>query len=194
MCEIKNFYCWLLEFSVLLLLLALCLWLAIRPESPKYTIVDITIPKSDIDSGGQNGSIIYALEIENSNKVSSIYYEDTILRFYYGSETVGEKTIPYFHQGRGKTCQVTDSVDANQQVWKAIRNSISNATAELKVAVLTRVQYRTWGVKSKHHGLDLQSQLSIGSNGKIFGKTKKIKLRRASKKWRRRTNRRRLLY
>ncbi|KAI5330951.1 PREDICTED: NDR1 [Prunus dulcis] len=166
MCEIKNFYCWLLEFSILLLLLlALCLWLAIRPESPKYTIVDITIPKSDIDSGVQNGSIIYALEIENSNK-----------------------------QGRGKTRQVTDSVDANPQVWKAIRNSISNATAELKVAVLTRVQYVTWGVKSKHHGLDLQSQLSIGSNGKIFGKTKKIKLRRASKKWKRRTNRRRLLY
>ncbi|BFG27539.1 hypothetical protein CerSpe_138130 [Prunus speciosa] len=192
MCETKNFYLWVLQFFGLLGLLALVLWLALRPESPEYTIVDITIPKSDIDNGGQNGSILYVLEIKNSNKDSSIYYDDTILRFYYGSDTVGEKTIPSFHQGRAKTREVTDSVDVNPRVWKAIRNSISNATAELKVALLTRLRYRTWGVKSKHRGLHLQGKLLVGSDGKIFGKKKKIKLRRASKKWR--STRQRLLY
>ncbi|XP_021821570.1 protein NDR1-like [Prunus avium] len=192
MCETKNFYLWVLQFFGLLGLLALVLWLALRPESPEYTIVDITIPKSDIDNGGQNGSILYVLEIKNSNKDSSIYYDDTILRLYYGSDTVGEKTIPSFRQGRGKTREVTDSVDVNPRVWKAIRNSISNATAELKVALLTRLRYRTWGVKSKHHGLHLQGKLLVGSDGKIFGKKKKIKLRRASKKWR--STRQRLLY
>ncbi|XP_009340928.2 protein NDR1 [Pyrus x bretschneideri] len=192
MCETKNFYCWALQFLALLGLLALCLWLALRPKDPVYTIVDINIPKSDLEDGANNGSILYALQIENRNKDSSIFYDETVLTFLYGSDSVGEKHIPAFHQGRGKTRQVIDYVDVNARVWKTIRKSLLNATAELKVALLSRVRYKTWGVKSKHHGLDLQGKLSIGSDGKIFGKKKKIKLGHSSKKWRR-SNSRRLL-
>ncbi|KAB1201319.1 Protein NDR1 [Morella rubra] len=186
MCEAKNFYVWLLEVLALLGILALCLWLALRPQSPSYTIVDFSIPQSSLaNNKGQNGTFLYDLEIENPNKDSSIYYDDILLTFFYGQDTVGQRTIPAFHQGTGRTRKIIDYVDANPRVWRSLLNAISNATAEMKVGLLTRIQYKTWGKKSKHHGLDLQGHLKIGSNGKISGKKKKIKLTHASKKWRR---------
>ncbi|KAB2637534.1 protein NDR1-like [Pyrus ussuriensis x Pyrus communis] len=192
MCEAKTFNCWAMQFLAFLGLLALCLWVALRPKDPEYTIVDITIPESDLGGGGHNGSLTYGLQIKNPNKDSSIYYDEAVLTFLYGSDSVGEKHIPAFRQGKGKTRQLIDFVDVNPRVWKTFRNSILNATAELKVALLTRVQYKTWGVRSKHHGLDLHGKLPIGSDGKISGKKKKVKLSHASKKWRR-SNSRRLL-
>ncbi|XP_024159805.2 uncharacterized protein LOC112167078 [Rosa chinensis] len=187
MCESENkhFCLCVLEILALLGLLALVLWLSLRPKSPCYTIVDITIPNSDIENGAQNGSIVYVLEIENSNKDSSIFYDTSVLTFYYGQDKVAEKTIPPFHQGRSKTRTVMDDIDANPQVWRSVRNSISNATGELKVTLLTKIRYKTWGIKSKRHGQDLQGALPIGKDGKLSGKKKKIKLSHASKKLRR---------
>jgi hypothetical protein len=187
MCEAKNFYIWLLQVLALLGILALCLWLILRPKAPNYTIVDVTIPQSSLaNSEGQNGTIFYDLEIENPNKDSSVYYDDILFTFYHGQDTVGQKTIPSFHQGTHKTRQVIDILNANPRVWKSFVNAISNATAELRVGLLTKVRYKTWGQKSKHHKLDLEGKLPIGKDGKISGKKKKIKLRHhATKKWRR---------
>ncbi|XP_004295247.1 PREDICTED: uncharacterized protein LOC101315418 [Fragaria vesca subsp. vesca] len=183
--ENKHFYLCVLEIFALLGLLALVLWLSLRPKSPSYTIVDITIPSSGLENGEQNGSIVYILEIENSNKDSSIFYDTSVLTFYYGQDKVAEKTIPPFHQGRRKTRSELGDMDANPQVWRAVRKSISNATVEFKVTLLTKIRYKTWGIKSKRHGQDLQGTIPIGKDGKLSGKKKKIKLSHASKKLRR---------
>ena len=185
MCEAKNFYIWLLQILALLGILALCLWLILRPKAPNYTIVDITIPPGPLASSeGQNATIYYDLEIENPNKDSSVYYDDILFTFFYGQDTVGQKTIPSFHQGRSKTRQVVDYLEVKPSVWKSFHNAISNGKAELKASLLTKVRYKTWGQRSKHHKLDLVGKLPIGSDGKISGKKKKIKLRHSSKKWR----------
>ncbi|XP_062162976.1 protein NDR1-like [Alnus glutinosa] len=188
MCETKNLYLWLLQVVALLGILAICLWLILRPRPPQCTIVDFSIPQSSlVNKEGQNGTILYNLEIENTNTDSRIYYDDIFLTFYFGEDTVGEKRIPSFHQGTGRTRQVIDYVDGNPRVWKSLLNALkSNAKAELKVGLLTRIRYKTWGKKSKHHKLELQGPLPVGSDGKILGKKKKkIKLRHTSKKWRR---------
>ncbi|KAG7962793.1 hypothetical protein I3843_09G084500, partial [Carya illinoinensis] len=181
----NNFYVWLLQVVALLGILALGLWLILRPRSPKYTIVDFSIPQSSLVKDGQNGTILYNLEIENPNEDSSIYYDDILFAFYFGQDTVGERTIPSFHQGIGKTRQVMDRVDVNPRVWKSLLSAISNATADVKVGLSTKFRYKTLGKKSKHHKLELEGQLKVGSDGKISGKKKKIKLHHASKKWRR---------
>lgn len=187
MCETKNLYLWLLQVAALLGILALCLWLILRPRPPKYTIVDFSIPQSSLVNEGQNGTILYHIEIENPNTDSSLYYDDILLTFYFGQDTVGEKRIPAFHQGKGKTRHVVDFVNANPRVWKSFVNALtSNAKTELKVGLLSRIRYKTWGKKSKHHKLDLQGLVPVGKDGKISGKKKKIKLRHStSKKWRR---------
>ncbi|KAF3959659.1 hypothetical protein CMV_015543 [Castanea mollissima] len=162
MCEVKNFYLWLLQILALLGILALCLWLILRPKAPNYSIVDITIPPGSLASSeDQNATIYYDLEIENPNKDSSVYYDDVLFTFYYGQYTVGQKTIPSFHQGRSKTRQVVDYLEVKPSVWKSFRNAISNGKAELKASLLTKVRYKTWGQRSKHHKLDLRCVLDF---------------------------------
>uniref|UniRef100_A0A5B7BV76 Uncharacterized protein n=1 Tax=Davidia involucrata TaxID=16924 RepID=A0A5B7BV76_DAVIN len=190
MCQPKSFTVWVLQVIALLGLLALCLWLSLRPKKPTYTITEFSVPVSNngnstsmADQGGQSGTLSYTLEIKNGNKDSSIYHENILLTFYYNQDSAGENTISGFHLGKDKTTQIMDHVDINARVWRPLLIAIANKTAEVRVDLVSSIQYRTWGRKSKHHGMNLQGRVKIGSDGKISGKKKKIKLGRASKKW-----------
>ncbi|MBA0811866.1 hypothetical protein Gohar_025880, partial [Gossypium harknessii] len=70
MCETKSFYLWLLQVIGLLGILALCLWLAMRPKIPNYTIVNFSIPGANTSNESDHGSIQYELDIENPNQDS----------------------------------------------------------------------------------------------------------------------------
>ncbi|XVE51167.1 hypothetical protein DITRI_Ditri02bG0017700 [Diplodiscus trichospermus] len=189
MCVTKSFYLWLLQVVGLLGLLALSLWLALRPRSPNYTIVNFSVPAVNDSNVSDHGIIQYELVIENPNKDSGIYYDDIFLIFYHGPDAVGNNTIPSFYQGRDKSRQVLDHLDVETRIWRALRNEILNATAELRVDLSTKVKYKTWGIKSKHHGINREGKIPIGKDGKIANKKKKVKLRHASKKLNRRSSR-----
>lgn len=180
MCEEgKSFYIWLLQVICLLGLLVLCLWLALRPNSPSFSIVVISIDRPS----DQNGTIFYSLEIGNPNKDSSIYYDDIILSFLYGQQEdkVGDATVGSFHQGTSKSRIVSDIVNTKPGPFKPLFKAISNATAELKASLTTRYRYKTWGVRSKFHRLLLKGILPIDSDGKLSRKKKKYPLTRRSK-------------
>ncbi|KAK3035095.1 hypothetical protein RJ639_032597 [Escallonia herrerae] len=130
---------------------------------------------------GQNGTLSFNLEIQNPNKDSSIYYEDILLTLFYNEDNVGQKTILRFHQGKDRTTQIVDQMDASARVHNMLPINMSNKTAELKAGLATRIQYQTWGVKSQHHRMNMQGLVKIGSDGKISGK-KKIKLHHVSGK------------
>ncbi|KAK8330639.1 hypothetical protein V6Z12_A10G018500 [Gossypium hirsutum] len=190
MCETKSFYFWLLQVIGLLGILALCLWLAMRPKSPNYTIVNFSIPGANTSNESDHGSIQYELDIENPNQDSGIYYDDIFLMFYHGEDKVGSKAIPSFYQGKDKTRQVIDQMDVETRFWTVLRKAILNATAELRVDLSTKIRYNTWGIKSKQHGINKEGKIiPIGKDGKISNKKKKVKLRHASKKWKQRSTR-----
>lgn len=182
MCEGKSFYICLLQIIGLLGIIVLCLWLSLRPKSPSYSIVFISIEQPS--NTNANGTIFYNLEIENTNKDSSIYYDDILLSFLFGQneDDVGQTTVGSFHQGTSNTRDVSSTVNAKPRPFKPLLNAISNATAELKVAVMTRYRYKTWGIKSKFHGLHLKGILPIDSDGKLSRKKKKYRLSSNSKK------------
>ncbi|CAJ1925062.1 unnamed protein product [Sphenostylis stenocarpa] len=167
MCEGKSFYICLLKVIGLLGLLVLCQWLSLRPRRPSYSIVFISVDQPSNSTG--NGTISYNLEMKNPNKESSIYYDDTILSFLYGEQEdeVGQTTIGSYHQETANTRVVSNTVNAKPRPFKLLLNAISNATAELEVALRTRYRYKTWGIKSKFHGLHLKGILPIESNGKL---------------------------
>ncbi|XAR65606.1 hypothetical protein NMG60_11009774 [Bertholletia excelsa] len=186
MCETKSFTLWALQVVLLLGLLVLVLWLSLRPRPPSFLVVNFSIPTSNNttrENANLNSSAQFVLEIDNPNKDSGIYYDDASLTFYYGPDAMGQKTLPGFYQKKSTTSQVTDRVSLDGKVWKRLVNALSNVTQEVKVAVATRVRYRVWGHKSKHQGIRLHGKLPIGSDGKISGKKKKIKLRRNTRKW-----------
>ncbi|XP_039020141.1 protein NDR1-like [Hibiscus syriacus] len=178
----KSVTFWLLQIIGLVGLLALCLWLVLRPRSPNYTIMNFSVPSVNDSSASNHGIIQYELDIDNPNKNSGIYYDDIFLIFYHGVDTVGNNTVPSFYQRKDRNFRVLKHVDVDTPLWRALRSAILNATAELRVDLSTNIRYKTWGIKSKHHGLHREGNIPIGKDGKISNKKKKVKLRHASKR------------
>ncbi|KAK7253184.1 hypothetical protein RIF29_37696 [Crotalaria pallida] len=166
----------LVAFLAFLGVLSFLLWFALKPRSPSFSILFISLD-------GNKSTISFNLEIRNPNKDSSIFYDETTLTFLYGQDQykVGEITIGSFHQGIKKTRDVSQVVNAQPGALKPLLNDISNATAELNVILMTRIRYTTFGVfKSKFHGLNLNDILPIDSNGKLSGNNNKYLLGRRS--------------
>ncbi|XP_050212604.1 protein NDR1-like [Mercurialis annua] len=179
MCVAKTFIIWLLQFIFLLGLFALFLWLAIRPKHPTFTIDEFSVPNNQNSStdADQDFTLTYTLEISNSNKDSVIYYDDIFLIFNFGQDTLKRTKIPSFKQDKDKTrsIQVMERVDSSQKVQKTLVKEIWSGQAELKVDLSTKIRYKTWGFKSKHHGMELHASIHIDKVGKISGKKKKVK-------------------
>ncbi|KAK8618315.1 hypothetical protein V6N13_132310 [Hibiscus sabdariffa] len=181
MCETKSFCLWLVQIIGLLGLLALCLWLALLPRSPTFIIVNFSVPTANDKDASDHGTIQYELDITNPNEDSGIDYDDIVLVFYHG-EDMGSRTIPSFYQEEDKTHLVIDQVDVETRLWSGLQKAIRNATAELRADLSTKIKYRTWGIKTKHHGINREAKIRIGKDGKISNKKKKVKLGRPSKK------------
>lgn len=189
MCETRNFYLWLLQIVGLLGLIALILWLSLRPKTATVTVVELTIPPigdSSSATDGGNGTLLYALEVENPNKDSSIDFDDVVLTFLFGQDTAATDTILSFDLDKDKKQEIRgQNVNVNARSWKALRTAVSkNGTALLKVDFSTKFRYKTIGIKSKHRGAKWQGDVQLGKDGKISGKKKRIKLKHTSKKWR----------
>lgn len=185
----QSFKIWLLEVILLLGLLALFMWLGLRPKDPTYSILDLTIPVSNTMSTANqttpNDTLSFNLDINNPNQESSIFYDDILLMFNYNEDPIGEKKILSFHQEKGKSTRTIDRVDINARTLQKVMDEISNKGAALKLNLMTSIRYKTWGIRSKHHKMHMEGVVTIGSDGKIQGKKKKIKLKRAYKKWKR---------
>ncbi|KAM7254867.1 hypothetical protein ACFE04_020108 [Oxalis oulophora] len=183
-CRTSNFYTWLLQIFILLGILALCLWLTIRPSSPEYAIVDFSVPTTNsTTSGNSGGNFSYYLEIRNPNKDSSIFFDDILLTFFNGQVKLATDTIhSYEHRKGRKSIVFSRDLAVKPADWKSMQNAIRNATAEVKVSLATRFRFKTWGKKSKPHSANVEGQIPIGRNGNISGKKKKIKLTHKSKK------------
>ncbi|XP_010267888.1 PREDICTED: protein NDR1-like [Nelumbo nucifera] len=184
MCETNSFRLWLIQVVVLSGLLALVLWLALRPKNLTYTVISFSLPAtSPVDPGdAQNSAISFDLEIENPNNGYGIYYNGINMTLYYNDDILGETFLPDFYQGKGKTKKISQSINADGRFLKKIFTAISNATAETRLGLATRIRFKSWTGKTKPHGMQLQGRIPVGSDGKIAGK-KKIKLQHVSRKW-----------
>ncbi|KAL5978236.1 hypothetical protein ACLOJK_029353 [Asimina triloba] len=151
------------------------------PNHPNYTVVNLYVPSLDNNQSSSSNSSTAAeflLEIKNPNKDSGIYYDDTVVSLFWGDgEYVGTMTIPSFYQSPRNTARYQASIDRSSRgSWDGMRRR------EMKVLSATKIRYKTWGVKSKHHGVNMQGNVQIGSDGKIVGKKKKKKLHSIRKK------------
>lgn len=181
MCETRNFYLWIAQILGLLGILVLCLWLALRPGSPDFTITDFSVPAVNDSNTSDRGIIQYQLDIKNPNKDSGISYGDILLIFYHGENKVGNNTIPSFTEDRNRSHQFLNHFDVDNPFWAALRSAILNGTAELRVDLSTKVRYKTWLIKSRRHGLLREGNVPVGKDGRISNSKKKVKLRHASK-------------
>ncbi|OVA11157.1 Late embryogenesis abundant protein [Macleaya cordata] len=187
MCKTKNFYLWVLQVVLLSGLLAFVLWLSLRPQNPIYTIVEFNfdpILSSAVQNTSSNSTstISFSLEVENPNKDSSIYYDNINVTVYYESDSIGgTDVIPSFYQDKSESHQFKQFIHAEGQLLDKVFRAVSNRTAEFRVGLVTSIRFKTSGLKSKHHGMELQGRVKVGSDGKISGKKNKIRLRKSLK-------------
>ncbi len=130
MCDTGRFSIWLLQVVGLLGLLALCLFLALRPRSPNLAIIDFSIPplnRSD-DSGG--GKVSYELQFKNPNTDSGIYYDPLMVGLFYGEiELIGTKNRSSFRQKKSSMQSYDDYVDVSGGGWRNTSFSCSTKSS-----------------------------------------------------------------
>uniref|UniRef100_A0A803M238 FAD-binding PCMH-type domain-containing protein n=1 Tax=Chenopodium quinoa TaxID=63459 RepID=A0A803M238_CHEQI len=158
-------------------LLALALWLDLRPQTPTFTIVNFSVPTSADSEHHLNIDI--QLAVKNPNKVHGIIYNNSLFTVNYDKHTLGQThnlIAPGFQLPKHKTNMVSDHFDADVHQWKVLRKAISNSSeAMLKVELKTEFHYHDLGRTSRKLNLRYQGQFKIGSDGKISGE-KKVKL------------------
>lgn len=152
-----------LDFIILLGLLALFIWLGIRPKPPSYTMTAFSV---------ENSSISFSIEIENSNKESEIYYGNVNFTCYDNQQLLGYKSFESFPQDKEEKTPLSGTIVVTDKVWKALKAEIAQNKAQIHVKLVTKIRYRTWGIKSPRKNVHQKAELPIGSNGKIAGKTK----------------------
>ncbi|KAA8515461.1 hypothetical protein F0562_018928 [Nyssa sinensis] len=181
MAEEKSLVLLLFLAISIVVILAVGIWLIVQyTRHPTFTITDLSVPISNGNStsmAGQNGSLSYTLEIKNRNEASPVHYNDILLTFHYNQDIAGKNTIDGFRQGNGKTTKVlVDHVDINATVWRPLQDAIaSNKTAQMMVDLWTTIGV-PWRRRTVHLGMHLQGRVQIGSDGKISGKKKNVKL------------------
>ncbi|KAL2931604.1 Protein NDR1 [Bienertia sinuspersici] len=176
----KSFRLWIFIFFIALAVVALALWLDFRYQPPSFTIVEFSVPTTA--SKSQHHDIHVVLNIKNPNNVYSITYEYTILTINYGQETLGKSDLFVHHQPKDNEMRVASQVEAHVHQWEALLKAISKPPGEarLTVQLYTRIRYKNLGYNSKKSHLQYQGHFNIGSDGKISGKKKTVKLCKGS--------------
>ncbi|KAL3522055.1 hypothetical protein ACH5RR_014889 [Cinchona calisaya] len=163
MVEVTSFKLWISQVIVLLGLLVFFMWLSIRPKSPRYTITDFSV---------QKGTIAFALEFENPNKDSGIFFNDIFLTCYNNQDNIGSANISSFSQGKEEITPKIGIIYVDGKLWKALEDQIANRKAQFQAVLATKLRYRTWGIKSRRYKVHLNAQLPVGTDGKIPSKTR----------------------
>ncbi|PIA31905.1 hypothetical protein AQUCO_04700043v1 [Aquilegia coerulea] len=190
MCETKSFWLWISQVVLISGLLALVLWLSLRPQSPTCIVIDLSIPSLDnqnhnttssINSTSQS-NVLLVLKIKNPNKDYSIYFDDINVKLYHGSDVIGTTTIKAFKQDKKENDNFPQTIDADGPLRNVLTEIVKNGKTELRVGLDTKIRYKIWGRKTKHHGIKLDGRVPIGKDGKFSGKKKGVKLHKPSKK------------
>lgn len=182
--ECKTLTKWLLYVATLWGFLIYIIWYCVNPKQHTYTIQEFYFlrpnPGNYTPTSNSTRLFSFILEIKNPNKQTGIYHGKTSLKFGFGKWILGEETIPSFYQKKGGSTRQMEGyvTDADKRLGKKIVRAISNSTVELKVALVTKIRYRTFGWMTNHREVNLDGCIRIGSDGKILSNKKKIMLRR----------------
>lgn len=166
---------WYLQVVIVLVLISLVIWLTLRPKHPVCKITDVYIPALDRgnstifnNEASRNTSIIFNVEFSNPNKRMTIYYDDIHITLYSNDAAViGTKSLPGFYQGYRSTIIYEVLMNADSQQLR--KGSTSNSTDMIKVHLETAARYKIISSTTKHHQMDFEAYIGIGSDGRISG-------------------------
>ncbi|CAL9165755.1 uncharacterized protein At1g08160-like [Musa acuminata AAA Group] len=142
---------------VLVGLVVLVFWLALRPMPLEYTIDDAHIRGFNITAHALNGVFDLRLRSYNRNTRFSVYYDAMEVTVWYGEQTVAISKVAPFYQPRHYVQTITVSATAQstpllRPVEKNLRHNESAGVVELEVRARARIRFAV-GVVKKHYKL-----------------------------------------
>ncbi|XP_048323884.2 NDR1/HIN1-like protein 13 [Ziziphus jujuba] len=154
--------CWLLGLIVILIVLAGIsagvLYLVFRPESPKYTVDDVSIKGINLTSSSSSSVISPTIDVEvraeNPNDKIGIYYEkDSSVRVYFSDVKLCDGVLPKFYQPSNnvtvfKTTLAGSGIEFTESVHKSLRSAQSQGRVPLELKLRAPVKIKVGSVKT----------------------------------------------
>ncbi|THF96772.1 protein NDR1-like [Camellia sinensis] len=173
-----SIYWWFFQVIVVLGLASVVVWLSLIPKNPVFTVADIYIPALNTSNStvqqhelNRNTSLIFTLQISNPNKGMGIFYDDILITLFHVDDTIGTKTIPGFYQGHKKNLLLDVLINGDTVFWRGIADRVFG----LRLFVETKVKYKVFRWKTKHHWMVCEASAMIDPQGRIYGE-KNIRL------------------
>ncbi|GLT76487.1 hypothetical protein SLA2020_481400 [Shorea laevis] len=179
---------WLLQVIFVLCFIIVVIRLCLTPKQPIFMVADVhinpafnhsrnsTLQHSGAASNVTSAVIILSLDFSNPNKRIGFIFEDFYVALYFTDTVIiGTSSLPGFYQEhRNGTSIVRDvQVSVEQQ---SLLGLITGRGFHMKVYLETKVRYKIFRSKTKHHLMGFEAYVPIGSDGRMLGEDIKLHL------------------
>lgn len=169
---------------VLLGLVALITWLALRPQKLKYYLEYGSVAQLQISKVGLvNSKVVFNITTRNPNKRVAIYYDKIDAFLLYDGQEIAWASIAPFFQGHKNTTSLNASLSGYFVPLEAgssrdLKLEHSSGKIDVGFRLYARIRFKRGIFKSKHHTLRVKCRhvtLDVAANGGTAGSFKHMK-------------------
>ncbi|KAL6573888.1 hypothetical protein OROHE_001430 [Orobanche hederae] len=159
-------------------LIALIIWLSLRPYRPRFHVQEFSIPGLAQLIGPENVQIIYNVTARNANKKSGIYYDSTELAVYYRDQRIGGSHLlfPFYQEPKNTTVIAGllggDDLMVTGQRWNQFKADQGHGEVFFRVEISSTTRFRTWTWVSRRNKVRANCPAGVGPDGLILSKYK----------------------
>ncbi|GMI77537.1 hypothetical protein like AT4G05220 [Hibiscus trionum] len=150
------------------------LWLSLHPHSPRFHMMDFTVPTLAQQSVLENALITFNVTARNSNQHMGIYYDSMVGSVFYKDRRIGStSSFPPFFQEPKTTTIVQGTCGAatltvNSNEGKEFMNDRQHGTVVLRLDITSGIGFKVSTWKSKHHKMHVNCDVAVGSDGSML--------------------------
>nr|WIW57590.1 late embryogenesis abundant protein LEA20 [Pinus tabuliformis] len=169
---------------VLLGLVALITWLALRPQKPKYYLEYGSVAQLQISKVGLvNSKVLFNITTRNPNKRVAIYYDKIDAFLLYDGQEIAWASIPPFFQGHKNTTSLHASLSGyfvalEPDTSRDLKLEHSSGKVDMGLRLYARIRFKRGSWKSRHYTLRVKCRhltLDVVANGDTAGSFEPMK-------------------
>ncbi|GLT81741.1 hypothetical protein SLE2022_001760 [Rubroshorea leprosula] len=153
-------FCFLVLISIIVVLglVVLFTWLALRPKKPVYSIESGSLSDFNLNDIHLNSTFYFTIRTHNPNHRVSIYYDAVNSSVTHHNQSIAFSTIPrFFHRRRNVTDLTPKFVARDVALSHAnaadLKQENRTGQVELEVHVTARIRFKAGVFKSRHRTL-----------------------------------------
>ncbi|PKA45927.1 Uncharacterized protein AXF42_Ash016954 [Apostasia shenzhenica] len=149
----------LLTLFIIVGIIILIFWLAVRPVPIAYSVEDARIHGYNLTTAGElNASFELSLLADNRNRHVSIYYDSFAVAVWYDDQMLAFAEPPPFHQRRRNETRLNVTATAAGMpllgsVAEGMKHDRTAGVVAVEVRVRARIRFKVGAAKTKHYTL-----------------------------------------